>query len=56
METDLEALQEQIKKDMPLINNWRSKLLFSKEQFLDDLVAEWRKLPLVHFLRFFLLI
>ena len=55
VETDLEALQEQIKKDMPLINSWRSKLLFSKEQYLDDLIQEWRKLPLVHFLSFFLL-
>ena len=47
VETDLEALQEQIKKDIPLINSWRSKLLFSKEQYLDDLIQEWRKWDLV---------
>jgi len=52
VESDLEALKEQIKRDMPLINTWRSKLLFTKEQFLDDLIAQWRKLPLVFFFNF----
>ena len=56
MESDLEALKEQIKKDMPLINSWRSKLVFNKEVFLDELIGKWRKLPLVLlvFLYFFI--
>ena len=47
VESDLEALKEQVKKDMPLINSWRSKLVFNKEVFLDELIGKWRKLPLV---------